>query len=54
VFHIGQMRSRIDAYEAEVRRVRAEIRERAVRPTSWAAAERGSGLFVSDGPSRPW
>jgi peptidoglycan LD-endopeptidase LytH len=49
IFRIGQMRSRIDAYQAEVRDMRAEIRERAVAaymmgPTQGTA----SGLFVSD------
>jgi len=49
VFHIGQMRSRIDAYEAEVRRVRAEIRERAVAAYILGPQQSaGSGLFVSD------
>ena len=49
VFRIGQMRSRIDAYEAEVRRMRGEIRERAVSAYILGPQQStGSGLFVTD------
>jgi murein DD-endopeptidase MepM/ murein hydrolase activator NlpD len=49
IFRIGQMRSRIDAYEAESRQLRAEIRERAVE-AYMQGGQQGSlgGLFVSD------
>lgn len=49
VFRIGQMRSRIDAYEDEVRRMRTEIRERAVSAYILGPQQStGSGLMVSD------
>lgn len=49
IFRIGQMRSRIDAYEAESRELRAEIRERAVE-AYMQGGQQGSmgGLFISD------
>jgi len=49
VFRVGQMRSRIDAYQAEVRRMRAEIRQRAVDAYIMGPQQTsGSGLFVSE------
>lgn len=49
IFRIGQMRSRIDSYEAESRRLRAEIRERAVE-AYMAGGQQGSlgGIVMSD------
>ena len=49
IFRIGQMRSRIDAYEAESRRLRAGIRERAVE-AYMAGGQQGSlgGIVMSD------
>lgn len=49
IFRIGQMRSRIDAYEAESRELRAEIRERAVE-AYMAGGQQGSlgGIVMSD------
>jgi len=49
IYRIGQMRSRIDAYQAEVRRMRAEIRERAVSAYILGPSrDSGLGLFASD------
>jgi murein DD-endopeptidase MepM/ murein hydrolase activator NlpD len=49
IYRIGQMRSRIDTYEAESRELRAEIRERAVEAYI-QGGQQGSlgGLIVSD------
>lgn len=49
VFRIGQMRGRIDAYQAEVRSTREQIRQRAV--AAYIQGSEGSvasGTFVSD------
>ena len=49
IFRIGQMRSRIDAYEAEVRGMREEIRQRAVE--AYMRGREGDSLpalFVSE------
>ena len=49
IFRVGQMRSRIDAYQEEVRRMREEIRERAVSAYILGPTlESGSGIFTSD------
>jgi len=49
IFRIGQMRSRIDAYQDESRRLREEIRRRAVE-AYMQGPEQGplGGLFISD------
>jgi murein DD-endopeptidase MepM/ murein hydrolase activator NlpD len=49
VFRIGQMRERIDAYEAESRRLRDQIRERAVSAYILGPQQAtGAGLFVGE------
>lgn len=49
VFDMGQMRSRIDAYQAEARATREEVRARAVEAYMRGPEEEATGLLLQNG-----